>query len=574
MFCSHCGAELLTSQTHCESCGWLLHCRDETTSLRPVLPSERSSSELKSVGRTATMLLPFGIALIVGLWFSWNVISSRQDEASAYEQAENALRVGNYDAAIDYFIAAGSYRDAAERRSLTQELLTPVRTAYLDALSAMERGEYDLAIALLDPIAASMPEFENVGPLLEESRSGLLRSLERQVDIAVVRQDWMTADHTLVALSEHDPLNAAYTEELSTLRRNHAPIIFVRAGKLFEIGPDGENERLLFDDFPISNPRWSPDRQYITFLNAEAARSQVASLYLFDYASGATSLISDIAAPDPLLAWNHDSTRLAFVAYSTSGLTASRDRTFLLLYELNSTERRSIFAPPPEVGAAIRSILHDVTSPTWSADGTQLAFVVTRSPASMNSSSFDAYADVYSVDLASGEMRNVTNGAIPTVAFVSWSPVAGQLLTWEAKGGTVWFESLETAVHVIDLDSGQMTRLTMRTEMTAWPLWSPDGKAFAVVADGSEVIVRSIGGTLLYQIPSAWKLDGSLSWSPGGAALLAVAEDSFEPSVLLDLQEGEPTVSPLLIEFDGNWPNLGPQWSSTTPRAATTAKSP
>jgi len=329
---------------------------------------------------------------------------------------------------------------------------------------------------------------------------------------------------------------------------------------LYQVGPDGRDERLLFDDFPVANPLWSPNRRYVTFFDAAAGRTQLTTLYLFDYESGGLITISDLASPDPFLAWSPDSTRFAYVANDTGGLSPSRDRTYLSIFNVVSGEMEAIYAPPLNQPGS--GVLTDVTSPTWSPEGDELAFVATRSPSSVKSDLKESFSDIYVADLASGEKRNVTHGAIPTVAYASWSPVADQLLTWDAKRGTVWFTGFETTVHLLDIHSGALTRLTARTDVTGSPVWSPDGMAYALVANNVDLIVLSLDGSVLASGHSDWDLDGYISWSPTGNALLAVAEEPFEPSVLLSLQNESVPISPLVIEFDGSWPNLGPQWTA------------
>ncbi|MGD9713964.1 MAG: hypothetical protein AB7V46_18185, partial [Thermomicrobiales bacterium] len=527
MFCTFCAAPVTPGATECASCGrsipWAI--REHGSANNPPAPQEKPSR----IGRTATMLLPFIVALLVAFWFGWNIVDSRSNEARAYALAETSLAAGNYPEAIRYFTEAGSYRDATERRATTQQLLAPVRSAYLDALSAIERNDHEVAIALLEPIAETMPAYEQVGVLLEQAREGLLRSLERQVAIAVARRNWMSADHVLEELVALEPGNQEYAQELADLRRQHGPIIFVRSGRLLEVGPGGADERVLFDDFAIASARWSPDRRFITFLNDESSRSQSASLYLFDYGSETVTLISDSASPDPLLSWNPAGTKFAFVSNASGNDVESGNRTYLSVYDLATGGIEQIVAPPLEPGASDSSVTN-VTSPAWSPDGSALAYVAIRSPLSGGSALNAASSDIYITEVSSGDTRNLTNGALPSISYATWSPTANQILTWEARGGTAWFVSFETAIHLIDVDSGEVARLTARTDTTGWPSWSPDGQTFAIVENGMDVIVRTLDGTVVASASSSWELSGVISWSPALGALIAIAEQPQEPS--------------------------------------------
>jgi dipeptidyl aminopeptidase/acylaminoacyl peptidase len=506
------------------------------------------------------MLLPFAMALLVGGWFAWSVLSVHRDEAAAYRRAESALVNGDYGGAVEAFAQAGSYRDAAERRIATQQLLAPIRTAYLDAMTALEREEFDIAIALLEPIAESMPGFEDVGVRLEEARTGQRRALERDVDLATVHRDWMAADDALSQLIELYPDEPSYPQRLQRLRENHAPLIFVREGMLYQIGPDGQDESLLFDDFPVAAPQWSPDRRYITFFDGGAGRSAVTTLYLFEYRTGNLEIISDWAAPDPFIAWNADGSRLAFVVNAATSDMKPSDRTRLALFDPAALKLDLL--PLPSSDAKSASELDGITSPTWSPDGDQLAYVAIWRADPPEPHNTNGFADVYVTDLTTGTARNLTDHAIPRAAYVTWSPASDDLLVWESRVGVAWADSAETAIWLLSASTGERLRLTSRADTTGWPSWSPDGQSYAVVAGGFTIVLRTLTGTELIRAEAEWPLAGRITWSPAGTDLLAVAASPNHPSSILHVGQENDALIPLPIASDGQWPNLGPQWSS------------
>jgi hypothetical protein len=520
-----------------------------------------------AAGRIGIMALPFVVALIVGSWFSWQIYDDHRQEAAAYARAEAALEAGDYVGAADAFGEAGSYRDAPDRRSATLDLLAPVRAAYLDAISALERGSYEEAILLLTPIHETLPQFERTAIVLEQAQAGKIRTLERQVDLAVTRRDWLAADHLLQELIAAAPEDDRYPERLMTLRMAHAPILFAHAGALYQIGPDMTDRRLLFDEFPAVAPQWSPDRRLITVFDAGAARSQTASLYVMDTATGDVALVSDQAAPDPTLSWSQDGQWVAFVTNETSGVSSLRDRTYLSLYNVVTGEISALFAPPVEDMPSDARFLTDVSSPTWSPDGKHIAFVAVRRPSSLDSGPTERFADVYVADLRTGEIRNITQRTMPAVASVVWSPVDDLLLTWETQEGAAWFEGSETTVRLIDLRDGSIERLSERTSVAGKPAWSPDGTRFAVVTGDATVSVHAIDGSGTASITLEWELGGGLSWSPAGNALLAIAADSSMPSAIFAIEGDALEPAPVMIEFDGAWPNPGPQWGPFSPPA-------
>lgn len=376
MFCTQCATHNPPRITRCMTCG---------ASIGSLLPPERSSAsriarrsgagEMFAVGRKGIMVLPFLVALAVGGWFSWQIYDEYRRESAAYARAEKALENGDYVAAVDAFGEAGAFRDAPERRHSTQEELAPFRTAYLDAMSALDSGDFEAAIALLEPIHNSLPGYENVSVLLDTAELGLLRRLERDAEIAIARRNWMDADHILTRLAGLDPKNTGYAQRLSDLRLNHAPILYVKSGSLYQIGPDLADDRLLFDEFSIAAPLWSPDRRRITFFSSEASRSAIATLYVFDYETKQAVMISEVAAPDPYVAWNPDSQSIAFVTRELKNFSVSRDRTYISIYNVETGAIDAMYAPaaagfPPEV-----EFINDVASPTWSHQGLSLIHI-------------------------------------------------------------------------------------------------------------------------------------------------------------------------------------------------------
>lgn len=495
--------------------------------------------------RTALFIAPFALVLMVSAWFSWNVVDNRRGEMDAYARARTALEAGHYNEAISYFAAAGGYRDAAELRTQAQQQLAPVRAAWLDALSAIDREEFDVAVALLEPIIQTMPTFEQAATLLDQARVGQLRSLERQVEVALIHTDWLIADYLLQELIRLDPASAAYQTELAVLREHHAPIVFEKGGRLYLIGPSGDDERLLFDDFPVTRPMWSPDRRSITFLDAAPGGSPFVPLYLLDIRTGLVSLISDSAAALSLPAWDRESRRIAF----TGGGTESDEA--LLLYDLQTADVHVVDATAG---------LSNVTSPSWSPDGTRLAFLAGPR---LDEGISTTVLDVFQIDLQSGELENLTGGTLPFLVNVAWSPVADQLLAWEKQGGTVWFAGFETVISLIDPDNRSVVPLTSRLEVTGPPAWTPDGQGFGMVVNGERVVVRSLAGPDISTVESKWRLSDFLTWSPGGDVLLASPANPSDPSLVVAQQTSANSIEWIQFVFEHSVNQPGPQWSAT-----------
>jgi dipeptidyl aminopeptidase/acylaminoacyl peptidase len=119
--------------------------------------------------------------------------------------------------------------------------------------------------------------------------------------------------------------------------------------------------------------------------------------------------------------------------------------------------------------------IRTASDPQISPDGQRVAFVVTTA-----SDERDAYpADIWLVELAGGEPRRFTTGAVRDSA-PRWSPDGRQIaFVSERQPGK------PSQLYVVPADGGEPTRLTALSNGVdaAWgPVWSPDGRQLAFTA--------------------------------------------------------------------------------------------
>src|SRR5919204_1781338 len=99
--------------------------------------------------------------------------------------------------------------------------------------------------------------------------------------------------------------------------------------------------------------------------------------------------------------------------------------------------------------------------PRWSPNASQLAFLRDRGG--------DERFDVWLVDRDGEHERNLTNEPGVMHRDIAWSP-DGTKIAYTANAGGKGF-----AIHVVDLASGEKTRLTDGARDDSQPRWSPDG---------------------------------------------------------------------------------------------------
>jgi actin-like ATPase involved in cell morphogenesis len=141
---------------------------------------------------------------------------------------------------------------------------------------------------------------------------------------------------------------------------------------------------------------------------------------------------------------------------------------------------------------------------TWSPDGTRMAVVTDR----------DGAADITIVELATGEVTNLTNSP-EDEGDPAWSPDGASIAYWSRKDGN-------QDIYVIPVDGGAPRRLTADPGDDADPAWKPDGSAIAYSSQregGWEILVMAPSGGDQVQLTTDPADDQDPSWSSDGTQL-------------------------------------------------------
>jgi TolB protein len=195
----------------------------------------------------------------------------------------------------------------------------------------------------------------------------------------------------------------------------------------------------------------------------------------------------------PLLSpsWSPDGTRLAYVSFESN-------RPAIYIQQIDSGERRLLTSYPGLNGA-----------PAWSPDGKKLALVLSK----------DGSADVYILDLVRRNLRRITrNYAIDTEPV--WYPDGSALIFTSDRGGT-------PQLYRIRLTDGKTTRLTFEGRYNTRASFSPDGKRITFVhGDGGTFRIAIMElDTGAMQVLTDSRLDESPSFAPNGSMIIYATED-------------------------------------------------
>ena len=157
--------------------------------------------------------------------------------------------------------------------------------------------------------------------------------------------------------------------------------------------------------------------------------------------------------------------------------------------------------------------------PTWSPDGTKIAFASTR----RNGSTHEIY--VMNAD-GKRPIRLTTNNQ-PVPAYdksPSWSPDGAKIAFASNREGN-------SEIYVMDANGKNVVRLTRTIAREATPAWSPDGAKIAYVfidvnADSDIYVMNANGGQAMNLTKRTRRVNETPSWSPDGERIVFQAWDN------------------------------------------------
>ena len=286
-----------------------------------------------------------------------------------------------------------------------------------------------------------------------------------------------------------------------------------------------------------STPRWSPDGSQLAFTSSRSD-GKTSQLYVIPAEGGEARKLTDLKEDASEIAWSPDGSRIAFCArvrdeaYEEEDEKKRRPRRFTRLnYKLDNVgwtgdRRQHVFVVPIDGSSEPKQLTegdYEHSAPSWSPDGTRIAFVSARS----DFWDLDLASDVFVVDADGGEPKQLTvsdGGCEGPV----WSPDGSQIAFLYTPGTLDWPHHGQLAV--VSADGGGQRLLTESLDRTCAP-YPPVREP---IWDGERILfgIEDAGNVHVYAVSA----DGSVTPEPILAAERVVSGFDLRNGTLVHTQ--------------------------------------
>ena len=257
---------------------------------------------------------------------------------------------------------------------------------------------------------------------------------------------------------------------------------FVTQIWLAETGNNGRMLQLTRGEKSSTNPRWSPDGEWLAFTsNRIEDKNQI---FVINPAGGEAVQLTKSETAISNFAWSEDGRSIAYTATEPVPQLSKDRKDYLGDYEVVRRDYNFAYLWTFDVGEAMKAPLvgkqrtkkkdFSVDSFSWSHDGAKIAFSATVNPDLIQG----VTSDVYLLNMADDAVTKLVTQPGPDSG-PRWSPDDKQIVFSSAMGNTVFFAS-NSRLAVVPAAGGTPRSISDSFDENPNLLdWRPDGVYFS-----------------------------------------------------------------------------------------------
>jgi tol-pal system beta propeller repeat protein TolB len=186
------------------------------------------------------------------------------------------------------------------------------------------------------------------------------------------------------------------------------------------------------------------------------------------------------------------------------------------------------------------------SEPTWAPDGSRIAFTSGKD----DISNFT----LYTIAADGTNPRRL----LEPVKGDNWYP------TWSPQGDKIAFQSNRDGnfeIYIVEVKTGEVTRLTNNQATDSMPNWSPDGEKIVFVSDAkgdAEIHVMNADGTNRMRLTQSPGQDTQPAWSCDGNRIVFMSGRDGNGEIYVMNADGSDQTRLTSTEFQSEW---SPQWA-------------